>query len=104
VARLTRYLALANQRWTITPVDDGFYKIVNGATGEALGVFAEGMGVSLSAYRGADVQMWHLDQFPDGGWRIRNKTGESLRMMDRGGLGLAPFTSDDSSLWTITTP
>jgi arabinan endo-1,5-alpha-L-arabinosidase len=104
VARLARYLALANQRWTITPVDGGFYKIVNAATGDALGTAAEGAGVSLSAYSGADGQMWHLDQFPDGGWRIRNKMGLSLRMIDGGALALAPFARDDLHLWSITTP
>jgi arabinan endo-1,5-alpha-L-arabinosidase len=103
-ARLTRYLALANQRWTITPVDGGFYKIMNAATGDALGASGVDSGISLSAYSGAGGQMWHLEQFPDGGWRIRNEMGLSLRMMDGGGLALTPFVRDDLSLWTITTP
>jgi arabinan endo-1,5-alpha-L-arabinosidase len=102
--RLTRYLALANQRWAITPVEGGFYKIVNAATGGALGAAEAGVGVSLSAYRGADGQMWKLEQFPDGGWRVRNKVGLSLRMVDGGGVMLEPFGRDDSSLWTIGTP
>jgi arabinan endo-1,5-alpha-L-arabinosidase len=101
--RLTRYLALANQRWTITPVDGGFYKIVNAATGDALGA-SDGAAVGLAPYTSTDGQMWEMEEFPDGGWRIRNKVGGSLRMMGGGGLALAPFVRDDLSLWAIGTP
>jgi arabinan endo-1,5-alpha-L-arabinosidase len=113
-ARLTRYLTLENQKWMIAPVAEGFYKIVNAATGDALsggyspgGVYA-GTGqpsVWLLPYVGEDEQMWHLDEFPDGGWRIRNKVTGSLTMGSAGaGLALGPFVRDDVHLWTITTP
>jgi hypothetical protein len=47
--------------------------------------------------------MWHLDQFPDGGWRIRNKTGGSL--FENGvSVFLSTFVRDDLHLWTIATP
>ncbi len=108
--RVARYLTLDNQKWTITPAGGGFYKIVNVGTGNALGTsgitLAFGMTVDLSPYTGADAQLWHLDQFPDGGWRIRNKgAGLSLRQAGGGGMvELVPFVRDDQSLWTITTP
>jgi hypothetical protein len=47
--------------------------------------------------------MWELDQFPDGGWRIRNKTGGSL-FENGASILLGPFVRDDVHLWTITTP
>jgi arabinan endo-1,5-alpha-L-arabinosidase len=108
--RLNRYLTLDNQKWTIAPVANGFYKIVNAATGDALGVNSDAaiagdsLQLKLEPFTSADGQLWHLDQFPDGGWRIRNKTGASLRMAERGGVAVGPFTRDDTHLWEITTP
>ncbi len=121
-ARLNRYLTLDNQKWTIAPVEGGFYKIVNAGTGDALGVseLAPSLGgtvqrlLALTPYTGTDAQLWHLDQFPDGGWRIRNKADglsmqtEDLRVEGSGvALGLlmvGVFTRDDGNLWEITTP
>ncbi len=107
--KLSRYLTLDNQKWTIAPVGGGFYKILNAGTGDALGVgLAQPDGpllaVTLKPYTGDEVQMWHLDQFPDGGYRVRNKeTGLSLTAMG-GSVALAPFVRGDVELWTITTP
>ncbi len=113
--RLSRYLTLDTQKWTIAPVGGGFYKIVNAATGDAIGAGDAAMGmvsglgavISLSPYTGKDWQLWRLDQFPDGGWRIRDKIhGLSLKMIEGGGVVLSPgpFVRDDLHLWTITTP
>ena len=103
--RLTRYLTLDNQKWTIAPAGGGFYKIVNVGSGDAIGA-GNGASVPLAPFTGADAQLWHLDEFPDGGWRIRNKaTGMSLTTAGAGsGLALGPFVRDDVHLWTITTP
>jgi arabinan endo-1,5-alpha-L-arabinosidase len=108
-ARLARYLTLANQTWTIAPAGGGFYKIVNAATGDALetgGInWRIGTVASLSPYTGADAQMWQLEQFPNGGYRIRNKWGGSLRAGGGAGMvALDTFATDDWFLWTITTP
>jgi arabinan endo-1,5-alpha-L-arabinosidase len=108
--RVARYLTLDDQKWTIESATGGFSKIVNVGTGDALGatgVAAEqGFGVSISAYNGADSQLWHLDQFPDGGYRIRNKIGVDLMTLPGGGvvLGIGPFVRNDLYRWAITTP
>jgi arabinan endo-1,5-alpha-L-arabinosidase len=108
--RLSRYLTLDNQKWTIAPAGGGFYKIVNAGTGDALGAelgspvfIATGPEIKLSPYTGADGQLWQLEQFPDGGWRIRNKAS-GLYLTAAGGVGFGAFVRDDLHLWTITTP
>jgi arabinan endo-1,5-alpha-L-arabinosidase len=105
--RLSRYLTLDDQKWTIAPVGGGFYKIVNAGTGDAVGTPAgtDNAAIGLAPYAGADGQLWHLDQFPDGGYRIRNKaTGMSLTATGAGGVAASEFVKDDVHLWTIATP
>ncbi|HEY4382087.1 MAG TPA: family 43 glycosylhydrolase [Acidobacteriaceae bacterium] len=100
--RLSRYLTLDNQKWTIAPVGAGYYKIVN-LTGDALGM--TGAAVALNAYTATDGQLWQLEQFPDGGYRIRDKaTGLCLTAAEKGQVAGAAFVRDDLHLWTITTP
>jgi arabinan endo-1,5-alpha-L-arabinosidase len=105
--RLSRYLTLDNQKWTIAPVGAGLYKIVNAGSGDAIGTSAgtDSAAIGLAPYAGADGQLWHLDQFPDGGYRIRNKaTGMSLTATGAGGVAASDFVKDDVHLWTIATP
>jgi arabinan endo-1,5-alpha-L-arabinosidase len=99
---------LDSQRWTIAPIG-GYYKVANLATGDAIGLPAGASGVAvveLAAYTGADGQLWSLDQFPDGSYRIRNKAaGLALgSAKDGNGLVATSFVRDDMHLWTITTP
>jgi len=105
--RLSRYLTLDDQKWTIAPVGGGFYKIVNAGTGDAVGTPAgtDNAAIGLAPYAGADGQLWHLDQFPDGGYRIRNKaSGLCLTVGGAGGVAASEFVKDDVHLWTIATP
>jgi Glycosyl hydrolases family 43/Ricin-type beta-trefoil lectin domain-like len=122
-ARLAPYLTLPNQQWTIAPIEGGFYKILNAATADALGAPTASPAsntpgpIELTPYTAAPTQLWTLEQFPNGGWRLRNKaTGNSLRAPtptipaapnpapNPSTPTLAPFTPDDPSLWTLTTP
>ncbi len=108
--RLNRYLARDYERWTISPAVGGLYRIVNKATGEALGLSAGARGgaegeVSTAPFRGDPGQLWSLDQFPGGGYRIANPaTGLALTGGTKGAVIAAPFVRDDLHLWTLTTP
>jgi arabinan endo-1,5-alpha-L-arabinosidase len=101
--RMTRYLAIDSEKWTIAPVAGGFYKIVNVGTGDAIGM--TGSAVGLAAYTGMDGQIWTFEEFPDGGWRIRNKgTGMSLTESGSGMVTAGEFVRDEEHLWSVTTP
>jgi arabinan endo-1,5-alpha-L-arabinosidase len=104
--RLVRYLAVNIQQWTITPAGGGYWKIVNGGTQLALGTRSnDADAIELSAYGGTDAQMWHLDQWPDGSYRIWNKaTGASLTSSNHGEVAMATFVADDAHRWLIGTP
>jgi arabinan endo-1,5-alpha-L-arabinosidase len=102
--RLSRYLTLDNQKWTIAAAGGGFSKIINLGSDAAIGTAAGGA-IELAPYTGADAQLWRLDQFPDGSYRIRNKaTGTSLTAAGAGSVVAGEFAHDDLHLWTITTP
>lgn len=111
VLHLVSYRTLDSQQWTIAPVG-AFYKIVNLATGDAIAMpsgASAGAALDLLPYTGADTQLWSLDQFPNGSYRIRNKaTGlvlaASASTKDLNSLSAAAFVHNDLHLWTITTP
>jgi arabinan endo-1,5-alpha-L-arabinosidase len=108
VVHLSRYLTLDNEKWTIAPVEGGFYKIVNVGSGNVMQMASDATGtaaIGLAAYTGADGQLWRLEQFPDGGYRIRNKaTGLSLTEGGAGSVVAGLFLGDELHRWTITTP
>lgn len=101
--RLSRYLTLDTQKWTIAAVGGGLYKVVNEGSGMALGT-GEGGTVELAPYTGADGQMWSLEQFPNGAYRMRSKAGATLTAGSRGQVSAGAFVSDDDHLWEIETP
>jgi hypothetical protein len=100
---LGRYLTLDNQKWIVAPAGGGFSKIVNTGSGAALAA-ASGDAIEPAAYTGADSQLWRLDQYPDGGYRILNKANGFSLTATGGGVTLGDFVRDDLHLWTITTP
>lgn len=101
--RLSRYLTLDNQKWTIASAGGGFYKLLDVASSSAIGTASDGS-LALAPFTSTDSQMWRLDQFPDGGYRITNKATGLALTASGATLSATPFVRDDLHLWTITTP
>jgi arabinan endo-1,5-alpha-L-arabinosidase len=104
--QLARYIATPNQQWTVAPAGNGFYKVLNLATKQALEAApASSSTVHLAPFTSADTQLWQLDQLPDASYRIRNKaTGLTLAAPSAHAVIAAPFTADDLHTWLIATP
>src|SRR5262249_10305332 len=103
-----RYLIRDYQKWTIVPAGSGFYKILGVAAGEALEATTNSA-ATLSPFTGADSQLWKIDQFQDGSYRIASKPGNlALTVPPRNNPGntvtLEPFSGDDAQRWTIVAP
>lgn len=77
---------------------------MNVGANTAIGTSSDANGLNLTTYTGADAQLWQLDQFPDAGYRIRNKATGTTLTATPNGLAATPFVRDDLHLWTITTP
>jgi arabinan endo-1,5-alpha-L-arabinosidase len=104
-AHLARYFSRDYQKWNLAPAGNGHYKILNAATGLSLDNT-----VSTAAFTGAENQLWKIDQFPDGTYRlaaITAKTALTVAAKESAGknLSLQPFTgADDTQHWVITLP
>jgi arabinan endo-1,5-alpha-L-arabinosidase len=105
--QLARYLAIDEQKWTIAPAGGGCYKVLNIATGDALQIIVASGQVGWAAYTGADNQLWRLEQFPDGSYRIRSKSAHLVLAGspdDPSAVVAARFSPDDLHKWMITSP
>ncbi len=78
--RIGDYLFRPNQKWTITAVPDAggypgrpYYKIVIAGTDRALAATAEAEVITVPSFTGAPEQLWRIDQFTDGTYRIMPK-------------------------------
>jgi arabinan endo-1,5-alpha-L-arabinosidase len=107
--RLARYVIRGSQKWTITAVGGGFYKIVCTAGGQALAAAPSGEAVGEAAFTGADSQLWKIDQLSDGSYRIASKSGgRALTAVTQGRPGnrvdVESFKGGDTQRWAIATP
>ena len=105
--QLGRYLSRDYQKWNITPVGGGFYKIF-GATGENV-LAADGDDLKAAPFTGADSQLWKIDQLADGSHRIASKSNHAALAALAGAtpgnrVGLQHFTGDDAQRWAVTAP
>jgi arabinan endo-1,5-alpha-L-arabinosidase len=78
--RMANYLCQAQQKWAITAVPGAggypgspYFQITIAGTGRTLAASEGAELVALPAFTGAPEQLWRIEQFPDGAWRIRPK-------------------------------
>jgi arabinan endo-1,5-alpha-L-arabinosidase len=78
--RLSNYMCQAQQKWTISPVEDAggylgapYFKITIEGTDRALAVGEDGELVAVPEFTGGHEQLWRIEQFTDGKWRIMPK-------------------------------
>jgi arabinan endo-1,5-alpha-L-arabinosidase len=79
--RMANYLSQAQQKWAITAVPDAggypgspYFKITVAGTNRALAATADAELVVVPAFTAAPEQLWRIEQFPDGTWRIVAKS------------------------------
>jgi arabinan endo-1,5-alpha-L-arabinosidase len=76
--RMGNYLSQAQQKWSIAAVPTGgylgspYFKITIAGTDRSLAATA-GAELVVSNFTGALEQLWRIEQFPDGAWRIMPK-------------------------------
>ena len=78
--RIGDYMFRPHQKWTITAVPDAggypggpYYKIVIAGTDRALAATADAEVITVPSFTGAPEQLWRIDQFTDGTYRIMPK-------------------------------
>ena len=84
--RMANYLCQAQQKWAISAVPDAggypgspYFKITAAGTGRTLAATADAELVVLPAFTGAPEQLWRIEQFPDGAWRIMPKSAPNSK-------------------------
>jgi arabinan endo-1,5-alpha-L-arabinosidase len=78
--RLAQAMLQAQQKWTLTPVEDGggypgapYFRIGIAGTNRVLAATAGGELTALPEFTGAAEQLWRFDQLADGTYRIMPK-------------------------------
>lgn len=115
---LAPYMVRPNQHWTIKPVPNAggyfgapYYSITIAETDRALAVTSDGGEVeTVTAFTGADTQLWRIDQLTDGTYRITpknaGKDGElALVAIGTSTPTLARFDpTNDTGRWRFRAP
>ena len=115
--RLAPYLLQAQQKWTITPVDNSggypgspFFKIILTGTDRALAATDDDELTSVPSFTAAPQQLCRLDELPDGSYRIMPKSAPigkdplALTSIGRSTITLAPFTPDNNNQQWLLKP
>jgi arabinan endo-1,5-alpha-L-arabinosidase len=113
--RIGDYMFRPHQKWAIVAVPDSggylggpYYKIVIAGTDRALAATAESEVITVPAFTGAPEQLWRIDQFTDGTYRIMPKavpdSKEKLALVSSGDSSptLAKYdVNSDNSKWNF---
>jgi arabinan endo-1,5-alpha-L-arabinosidase len=116
--RMATYLCQAQQKWAISAVPDAggypgspYFKITIAGTGRTLAATTEAELIVLPEFTGAPEQLWRIEQFPDGAWRIRPKnTPNSKQTWALSAIGSSSATlakmdaASEKQRWLIKTP
>ncbi len=115
--RMANYMCQAQQKWTITPVADAgghlgspYFKITVAGTDRTLAVGDDAELIALPDFTGGPEQLWRLDQFADGTWRIMPKSPRSWEPLALSALGssfatLSKFDpTSDKHRWLLKMP
>ena len=116
--RMANYLCEAQQKWAISAVPDAggypgspYFKILVAGTGRTLAATADAELVVLPAFTGTPEQLWRIEQFPDGTWRImpksasNSKTALALSAVGSSFATLAKLDAkSEKQRWLIKTP
>ena len=76
-----------DQKWVVTSLNNGYYKIVSSETGYALSVpsgseTAENVSLVQQAYTGATRQQWKITETANGSYKIKARSSESYTEKD----------------------
>lgn len=102
----------SNQKYNITNVGSGWYKIINVATNKAVdvtgGVRASNVNVQLYDYNGSDAQLWRFISAGNGYYYIQNKLGYYLdvynnQTSNETNIIVYQFNGGNNQKWKLTT-
>jgi len=116
--RMANYLCEAQQKWSISAVSNAggypgspYFKIAVAGTGRTLAATADAELEVLPAFTGAPEQLWRIEQYPDGTWRILPKSApNSKQELALSALGSSFATlsrmdaKSEKQRWLIKTP
>ena len=117
-ARMAPYMLQAQQKWSITPVDNAggypgspYFKITIAGTERALAATADGELAVVPAFSGGPDQLWRIDQLTDGTYRLMPKAvPNSKELLALSAIGSSMPTLEkfnggsDRQRWFLKTP
>lgn len=117
-ARMAPYMIQAQQRWSITPVDNAggypgspYFKITIAGTDRALAATADAELAVVPLFTGSPDQLWRIDQLTDGTYRLMPKrmpNGTEPFALSAIGSSMPTLekfrTDSDRQRWLLKTP